>query len=94
MSGLRLTGELVCDNFDEVRLVMKYLPEHIRLTRVEPGCLRFNVTQTTDPFVWRVEEHFENEAVFKNHQARVASSEWGQMTAGIQRRYAIEGLSH
>ena len=89
MSGIRLTGELVCNNLDEARLVTEYLPAHIRLTRLEPGCLAFNVTQTTDPLIWQVEEHFENEMVLKTHQERGASSEQGKMTAGIERRYAI-----
>ena len=93
MSGVRLTGQLVCSNLDEARLVMEYLPEHVRLTRLEPGCLVFNVTQTTDPFVWRVEESFEDETLFKTHQERGVGSEWGRMTGRIERRYAIEGLS-
>ncbi|WP_390623418.1 putative quinol monooxygenase [Subtercola endophyticus] len=92
-SGVRLTGELVCRNLDEVRLVAEYLPAHIRLTRAEPGCLAFNVTPTTNPLIWRVEEHFEDETVFRTHQERGASSEWGQMTAEIERRYSITGLS-
>ena len=89
MSGIRLTGELVCNNLDEVRLVTEYLPAHIRLTRLESGCLAFNATQTTDPLIWQVEEHFENEMVLKTHQERGARSIWGKMTAGIERRYAI-----
>jgi quinol monooxygenase YgiN len=93
MSGIRLTGALVCRNLDEVRRVAEHLPEHIRLTRAEPGCLAFNVTPTTDPLIWRVEEHFEDEVVFTTHQARGASSEWGQVTAGIERRYTITGLA-
>ncbi|WP_308470940.1 putative quinol monooxygenase [Clavibacter michiganensis] len=76
-----------------MRLVVENLPEHIMLTRAEPGCLSFEVTQTTDPLVWRVEERFEDEEVFRAHQARVASSEWGRITSQIERRYVVEGLS-
>ena len=91
MSGVSLTGQLVCKDCEEARLVVENLPEHIMLTRAERGCLSFEVTQTTDPLVWRVEERFENEEVFRTHQARVASSEWGRITSRIERRYVIEG---
>lgn len=48
---------------------------------------------TDDPLVWRVEERFEYELAFRAHQERVARSEWGRMTAGIERRYSMDGLS-
>jgi quinol monooxygenase YgiN len=92
MSEVRLSGQLECQTQDEARLVVKYLPRHIALTRNEPGCISFEVTQTDDPLIWRVEERFENETAFRAHQDRVASSEWGRMTDGIQRRYSIAGL--
>jgi len=53
--------------------------------------MSFSVTATDDPLVWRVEEQFENFAVFKKHQERAGNSEWGQMTANIERRYTIVG---
>ncbi|UKF32495.1 putative quinol monooxygenase [Clavibacter phaseoli] len=93
MSDVRLTGQLVCKNCEERDLVVQNLPQHVKLTRAEPGCLAFEVTQTIDPLVWRVEEHFEGEEVFRAHQARVASSEWGRITSLIERRYVVEGLS-
>ena len=40
-------------------------PEHIRLTRTRPGCLSFEVTQTDDPLVWRVDERFTDDAAFQ-----------------------------
>ncbi|EJZ21814.1 putative quinol monooxygenase [Rhizobium sp. Pop5] len=52
---VRLSGQLICASLDEIDIVQKYLPEHIRLTRAEPGCLSFEVTQTEDPMIWRVE---------------------------------------
>lgn len=93
MNDVTLTGELVCKNRDEAQLVAEYLPEHVTLTRAEPGCISFKVTPTDDPSVWRVDEHFEHELAFSAHQERVARSEWGRMTAGIERRYSIDGLS-
>ena len=93
MNGVTVTGELVCNNRDEARLVAEYLPEHITSTRAEPGCISFKVTPTDDPLVWRVEERFEYELAFRARQERVARREWGRMTAGIERRYSMDGLS-
>lgn len=90
MSHVHLTGQLICRSSAEARTVGQHLPEHIILTRAEPGCLSFHVTPTTDPLVWDVAERFEDDTVFAAHQARVATSEWGRATAGIERRYTIE----
>ena len=35
---------------------------------------------------------FQDAAAFTAHQQRVAGSEWGRATAGIERRYEIEGI--
>lgn len=93
MSDVHLTGQLVCKNEDEARIVAVHLPEHIERTRAEPGCLSFTVTPSDDPLIWMVEERFEDRRVFELHQKRVAGSEWGRVTAGIERRYAVEGCS-
>lgn len=93
MTVVRLTGRLVCTTAEEARLVAIHLPRHIALTRAEVGCISFDVTQTADELIWQVEERFANEAVFRAHQDRVAGSEWGRVTAGIEREYVIEGLS-
>lgn len=93
MSGMLLSGQLVCTTEEQARIVSVHLPEHIRLTRAEAGCISFAVTPTADPLVWSVEERFEDQRVFELHQRRVAASTWGQATAGIERRYSIQGLS-
>jgi quinol monooxygenase YgiN len=93
MSEVRLTGRLICSTPDEARVVAAHLPRHVALTRAEHGCLAFDVTPTADGLTWQVEERFVNEAAFIVHQDRVAGSEWGRMTAGIERRYSTEGLS-
>ncbi|MFY0408668.1 putative quinol monooxygenase [Solicola sp. PLA-1-18] len=92
MSGVHLTGRLVCADPDEARVVAGHLEQHVALTRAEPGCLSFHVEPTPDPLVWTVAEHFADAASFAAHQARVAASEWGRATAGIERRYTVEGL--
>jgi len=94
MSTVHLTGRLICRNAAEAHLVEEHLPLHVTLTRAEPGCLSFEVSPTADPLVWDVEERFRDEGVFAAHQARVAASEWGAVTAGIERRYSITGIAH
>ena len=90
MPEVRLHGELVCRDMDEVDRVAEHLPLHIALSRAEPGCLVFAVERTADPKVWSVEERFVDTTAFDAHQQRVAASEWGRMTAGIERRYTVE----
>ncbi|TFC00202.1 GNAT family N-acetyltransferase [Cryobacterium sp. MDB2-33-2] len=87
-----LSGQLVCRTQDQAETVREYLQLHLALTRAEPGCLSFNVTRTSNPLVWQVEERFEHASAFEAHQERVASSEWGHATAGIERRYSVIGL--
>lgn len=93
MGDVHLTGQLVCKNDNEARIVTVHLPEHIERTLAETGCLSFTVTPSDDPLIWTVEEHFEDRRVFELHQERVAGSEWGRVTADIERRYSIDGLS-
>lgn len=50
------------------------------------------MTRTEDRLVWRVEEVFDDAASFRRHQERVRGSEWGIVTAGIERDYCITGL--
>ncbi|TIH27069.1 putative quinol monooxygenase [Subtercola vilae] len=92
MSEIHLTGELVCKTGEDALIVRRHLPEHVQRTRAEPGCVSFRVTPTEDPLIWSVEESFTDQRVFELHQTRVADSEWGRVTAGIERHYAIEGL--
>ncbi|SFN51502.1 antibiotic biosynthesis monooxygenase [Thioclava sp. BHET1] len=87
--ALTLTGRLICANEAEAAIVRDYLPEHIRLTRREPGCLLFEVTPADSPLVWEVRETFTNRHAFDLHQARVKGSAWGHATAGIARDYSI-----
>lgn len=86
-----LSGELICADEQEASRVRRLLPEHIALTRSEPGCIAFDVTPTADALIWRVDERFIDEAAFDAHQRRVAASTWGLQTAGVERRYVVRG---
>jgi len=84
---IRLSGQLLCGSAEEAAIVARHLPDHIRLTRAEPGCLSFDVVQTADPLVWQVDETFTDQAAFAVHQARTGTSDWARTTADIPRRY-------
>lgn len=93
MPRIQLTGILICANDEQSAIVATQLPRHIELTRAESGCIRFDVTPTNDPLVWDVAELFATEDAFRAHQERVAASEWGAATAGIERKYSIQQLA-
>lgn len=86
---VRLSGQLLCADEAQTDLVRTLLPEHIRLSRAEPGCLAFSVTPSPDGRIWQVEETFTDRVAFDAHQARTRASAWGRKTAGIERKYQI-----
>lgn len=92
MPEVRLSGQLVCASVEEAVVVRRHLPFHVSLTLAEPGCVSFEVNQTDDPLVFQVEERFRSAEALAVHQRRVAVSEWGRVTIGIERRYVIEGI--
>lgn len=86
---ITLTGKLICTNVQQQTIVETHLPEHIRLTRMEPGCLSFDVVQTTDPLIWQVDESFADQSAFDAHQTRTKASLWARETAMIARDFQI-----
>lgn len=66
------------------------LPEHIRLTRGETGCVSFDVTPDPDHAGrFNVSEVFINKVAFDLHQRRTADSDWALVSKGITRSYQI-----
>ena len=45
MPNIRLRGTFTCPP-ERLAAVRAALPDHVRLTRAEPGCLSFEVTET------------------------------------------------
>lgn len=86
---VRLSGWLVCASEAEADAVRARLPDHVALTRAEPGCLAFAVTEV-GPLTWRVEERFHDRAAFDAHQERTRASTWYAATRGIERRYEVD----
>ncbi len=89
MGVIRLTGTLFCPP-EQVGAVRAALQEHIRLTRAEPGCLAFDVTETA-PGVFAVSESFVDRAAFEAHQNRSRVSDWWRATAHLPRDYELAG---
>ena len=89
---IRLRGQLICMTQYEVQAVRSHLPRHLTLTRAEPGCLQFEVTETDDPMVWEVMEAFRDRPSFDAHQARTRDSAWFAATRGILRDFRLEEL--
>ncbi|MUZ71129.1 antibiotic biosynthesis monooxygenase [Agrobacterium vitis] len=75
---------------DRLEAVKAALPEHIALTRAEPGCLSFNVEACpTVAGRFIVSEVFVDKAAFDAHQQRTKASNWFTVTQGIARDYTI-----
>lgn len=79
---------------DRLEQIRAGLVEHIRLTRNEPGCLSFDVTE--DPAIpgrFNVAEAFTDSDAFRAHQTRAQASDWARISAGIPRDYSVTGLT-
>ncbi|MHA6690851.1 putative quinol monooxygenase [Devosia sp. A449] len=75
---------------DRLAAVLQALPEHIALTRAEPGCLSFEIVHSADdPTRLLVAELFTDQAAFDAHQHRAGASAWARITAGLPRHYTI-----
>ena len=86
---VRLSGWLVCATEAEAEAVRAHLPDHLDLTRSEPGCLSFEVTEA-GPLRWRVEERFRDRAALAAHRDRAGATVWAKATQGIERRYRVD----
>lgn len=90
---VHLQGRLICPSADDLGLVLAALPEHMRLTRAEPGCIAFRVEQDADaPLIFHVQERFRDQEAFDAHQARVRTSDWGRLSAHIPRDFVITSV--
>ncbi|MFD1910898.1 putative quinol monooxygenase [Halodurantibacterium flavum] len=89
---VRLTGRLICRSACDIEAVRTHLPQHIRLTRAEAGCISFSVVQSEDPLIWHVEERFVDMEALAFHQQRTRASSWWTATAGIPRDYEGVGV--
>lgn len=86
---VRLNGYIVVPDADR-DIICKHLPEHIRLTLAEKGCVSFSVTPDPEnPERYLVAEVFSDQESFDLHQSRVKESVWGAATKHLKRHYKI-----
>jgi len=65
-------------------IIKEALPRHIKLSRREAGCLRFDITE--DPQLagrYHLVEVFKHKAAFETHKKRSAASDWSEAAQGI-----------
>lgn len=83
--------DVPADRLDQIRAG---LVDHIRLTRAEPGCISFDVTEDPDnPGSFNVAEEFTTPEAFHAHQTRTQGSDWAKISEGVPRDYTVTGLS-
>ena len=89
MSKVILQGFIVIPDSD-LEVVKSELLIHKKLTLKEAGCLIFTVTSDeVNPHKFSVYEEFIDQTAFDNHQTRVKSSKWGEVTKNVERHYQI-----
>lgn len=89
MPRITVTGYLRA-SAEDAALIRRLLPEHVRLSRAEPGCERFNVVASTSiAHALELDEAFTDRAAFEAHQARTRASAWGRETAHIVRDFEV-----
>lgn len=90
--GVTLSGYIDVPE-ERLEAVRAALPEHVLLTRAEPGCLRFEVIESSStPGRFAVSEEFDSPEAFRAHQLRASQSDWGRISEGLPRNYKITGL--
>ena len=71
--------------------VLEELPNHMTMTRREPGCLMFEVLRDSNSeHRFNVYEEFDSQASFDSHQDRAKRSKWGAVSSNVERHYTIE----
>jgi quinol monooxygenase YgiN len=89
MNKIILKGFIIVPTAD-LSAIKKALISHKELTRNEPGCLMFNVTQSEINLNrFDVYEEFIDKTAFELHQIRVENSAWGKAAANVERHYEI-----
>lgn len=80
-----LIGTITCTP-DDLDMLITHIKDHIRLSRQEVGCIKFDIIQSKDdPCKFNVSERFVDQAAFDSHSARTRASLWWQKTKHIPR---------
>lgn len=81
---LALSDDITCSDMAQLMALLMHAETHVAATRAEPGCLYYEIAQTADPMVWRVEGLFHDAAALEFHRKRTAAGPWA-VTAGLSR---------
>jgi nucleoside-diphosphate-sugar epimerase len=70
------------------RIIAEALPRHIRLSRAEAGCQRFDIAEDIKiAGRYHLTDIFKSKAAFAAHQKRSAASDWAAASQGVSRHY-------
>ncbi len=90
MPRVQVTGFMICRSLEESDRVAAALPDHIRLSLAEPGCLAFEVLRSTaDPCRFAVRQYYRSPEDYDAHLARSRESGWWKLTGHVPRDFRI-----
>ena len=85
-----VNGTINCEAA-EIGMFLAAAAKHIRLSRAEPGCTEFEISQSTDDrCTFLFSERFENRAAFEAHTTRTRASAWWGTTKHMPRDRVIK----
>lgn len=86
---VKISGTLTASGAD-IEIARRLIPEHVALSRAEPGCLKFNLEEAPDtPGLWVLDEEFADQSAFDFHQQRTRASQWGQASTNMVRDFTV-----
>lgn len=89
MSKVILTGYVIIPE-NERELYEAAIPIHLKLTRAEPGCLKFTIAaDKNDPCRFSLYEEFKDQAAFDHHQTRTEASNWAKISVNMKRHFSV-----
>lgn len=93
MNKIVLSGYIIVPA-SELSVVMAEMERHIASTRMEEGCIVFEITQDMENSNrFTVYEEFSSQQAFDLHQERVRNSRWGEVSRNVQRYYEVKKVS-
>ena len=93
MSKIILEGYVLAFDSD-LAAIRRELPNHIRLTLQEEGCLVFKVSQDSKNINrFNVYEEFISQDAFNAHQQRLSKTKWGNVSSRLEKHYKTNGIS-
>ena len=90
MTKVTVSGFLIAPTLEASDRASEVLPDHIRLSRAEHGCLKFEVERSqSDPARFALFEVFRDQEAYAAHQARTRASLWWTVTSGFERDFSV-----